>query len=256
MSFSDGGSIAKAAGGPLLKVGSAVAIGGALITGSIKSYENVPHGHVGLRARGQRLKAREGEWLTRRDPGELYGLVREGPHFHPPIFGSIVEISTQDRNSVLERFHVVGKNERKQAVDAQLTWGVVKEKDDNGEVIPRHIEYGELVFRAITAAMNGDELSQSVRAVSGEALRMVMRDKPEPAEFTGEDLLPEVQHRCGSLLLERYGAEIRGLQILDTAPTEADTIVNGKAPNSLPSGMEGIGGALTAVPGLRMAENS
>lgn len=250
LGFSDSKNVARVASGSLLKIGTAVAVGGALITGSVKSYENVPQGHVGLRARGQRLKAREGEWSTRKKAGELYGLVREGPHFHPPIFGSIVTISTQDHNGPLDKFHVVGKNQRKQAVEAQLTWGVVKEFDDTNNPIPREIEYDELVFRAITAALNNDELSQSVRAISGEALRMVLREKDDPAEHTGTELLSEVHQRCGEVLLNRYGAEIRALHVTDVSPTEADTIINGRAPGALPIGIETVDGRLTTAAGF------
>jgi len=230
---------AKDNGSMLIRVGVALGAVTALLTGPTKIFDNVPQGHYGFRDRGGRLERKHTNLLTGGRKGDRYGFVGDGPHMHLPLVGGFQTIGTQDHLSSLGEFHVVGGNKRKQKIEAELEWGVVAPFDSegnpidswevekigkDGEVISFTMNHQDLIFNALTKALNNDELSQIVQSKAKESLRLILRQKDEPAEFMGSELLPEVRAKCGNLLLRDCGVELRNINLVDAAPTEADTI--------------------------------
>lgn len=260
--------------GPAVKIASLGGLAIGLIGGGIKSYDTLDQGEEGLRAFGGRLRARtleEGysKWFTRKGPGELYGDVGPGPHMHRPWVGGIRKISTQDYSSVIKPFHVVTEdeqgNERKRLVEADITWGVMTRNSPNR---PSNLSYGEILFRAMAAAKDRTEMAQSVESRCRESIRLILREEGNPESVEGLQILPKLIERCGGYLLEQYGVEIRGVQLGDVAPTEADTLVNGYAtkrtreedevaiPRAIEEEVIGLGAMRLVVPELRSKENS
>jgi hypothetical protein len=209
-----------------------VAIGGAaLLTGGIRSYTSLPEGYEGLRNHGGRLRAKRHDFMAfGKREGELYGAVGPGFIWHSPRNG-VTKISVQDRNTELRPFRIVTAN-NKLDVKAYLTWGIVPRMKE-GKAVDYGMPWEEVLYRAITAAENGEELSQNVNSICTEGLRHILREKEDPMAVRGDLLTSELKYNCSSILFDNYSVEIRRVNINDAAPTEADTLVNGRLPTRL-----------------------
>ena len=188
---------------------------------AFKAYTNVPQGQVGLRTRFKRARQEKDSILPwGPKAGEIYKLVGPGPHLTMPFAHNINLISTQDRTTALPAFRVdSGQAARQHDINASIIWGVVKPED----AAKYGIEYKELVMRAMYEASSQDELTEAVTGICVTGLRKVILSENEPHKINPDAAQQNLISSCKDDLLG-YGVELRRLNVINTAYTNADVL--------------------------------
>jgi len=215
---------------------------------AFKAFTNVPQGNVGLRTRFKRARQEKDSILPwGPKAGEVYKLVGPGPRITMPFAHSINLISTQDRTTLLPAFRADSGQNRQHDINASITWGVVRQEDAGKYDIP----YKELIFRALYEASSQEELTEAITGICVPGLRKVILAESEPHKIEPIEAEQKLTEICRDPLLG-YGVELRRLNVINTAFTNADVLGTRLADTQHAVGAAAA--ALEIIPDLRLAQ--
>jgi hypothetical protein len=227
----------------LTGVAGVATIGGTAVKSIVKVKEN----NVGLRTHNGRGRRVTDSRFSNAKAGDLYGMVRAGYHATVPFTHGILTVSLQDRTSGIPEFNVDTDHNRQHQVQSQVTWGVMRDRDKEGNPLPIDWvgtygrPYEELIYSAIFKTETPEELEQVVVGICRAGLRKALLDQHDLRTADAEAVQPPMTELCAPPLAE-YGVELRRLHLGATAYSMADVLGHNLAasPNGQTAGALGL----------------
>lgn len=212
--------------GRLLAMGAGVlTLGGGV---GLKGFVRVEQGSVGLRTHRERPYRRRDSVVPGRhkQAGELYGWV--GPGIHPvvPFTHGIRQISVQNQLTPLEDLKADTKEGKQQVIRSAVVWGVAPPTTPDRKPIDYGEPYDQIINRALFTP-EGNSLGALVVSECMHGLREVVKTTPDPREASSEEYYEQMAAFCGESLFGKYGVELRGFMLKETARSDSSVLADG-----------------------------